>query len=290
MEIPKKGYGYTGTYRLYPDSVLRRFRIKDDVLDDKGAIELFANNTYRLLVTTDVDKKIESIVYKSNYDENIDITDFKKDALDVITKSLNRIQIAFMYSRNKGTQTAISNNQEISVDILNYETGVKPFIVEAAIGYSRGICIVPDYIPIVSIQTINTVLEIYKENIDEYIEKFLNLENLSNDLVLHLITLYSLYEYINKTSSNDLENLFKQQEIEERFRFTRNFAAHGTVGERLNVKNFLKNSLGESQQDFYSFDRYNQSHINLINHVISEYQVIIHDYLKEQLGIIKFIA
>ena len=44
----------------------------------------------------------------------------------------------------------------------------------------------------------------------------------------------------------------------------------------------LENFLGKK---FYSFDRCNPSHINLINEVISEDQPMIQKYLRKELGL-----
>ncbi|GBO53094.1 hypothetical protein APA_1002 [Pseudanabaena sp. lw0831] len=288
MLTSKKKYCCIATYPLSPNSILRRLRIKDAVIDEEGLTKLFENNEYKLLAKNDANGEIDAVIYKSDQEE-IDSAKFEKKALKVIEESLKCLQIAFLSIRNQPRYIAKkSDGQQISIDILDYETNLKAWLPETMMLVTSGRAL-NNQLYYGSLQKIVTVLTVINcennDKINEYIARFVSLENLSSDPVLHLITLYSLYEYINKNSSQYLENLFKQQGIEERFRFTRNFAAHGTVGERQNVKNFLKDSLGESQQDFYSFDRYNQSHINLINHVISEYQVIIHDYLKEQLGI-----
>ncbi|PZO41519.1 MAG: hypothetical protein DCF19_09995 [Pseudanabaena frigida] len=136
----------------------------------------------------------------------------------------------------------------------------------------------------IPLQKVCEVLEIQKDNIDEYFDRFLSLENLNSDPVLHFVTLYSLYEYINKTSENRLKELFTNKGLEKKFRNTRNFAAHGKV-EGQELKEVLENFLGVSPIGFYSFDRYNPSHVNLINEVIGEAQPIIQKYLRGELGL-----
>ena len=93
-----------------------------------------------------------------------------------------------------------------------------------------------------------------------------------------------MYEYINKTSGNRLKELFTNKGLEKKFRNTRNFAAHGKV-EGQELKEVLENFLGVSPIGFYSFDRYNPSHVNLINEVIGEAQPIIQQYLRGELGL-----
>lgn len=73
---------------------------------------------------------------------------------------------------------------------------------------------------------------------------------------------------------------------------TRHLVAHGFAGGNGNdekkTAEILKEFLGKSDKlGRYTLDRYNESHINLINNVVNESQVIIEKYLKKLIGISK---
>ena len=136
------------------------------------------------------------------------------------------------------------------------------------------------------------------DNVDEFIERFLSIKELSSDPVLHLVTLYSLYEYINKTKGGNLVKSFEKAKnlgsnnLEKVLRSTRHLVAHGFAGgngtDEKKTAEILKEFLGKSDKlGRYTLDRYNESHINLINNVINESQVIIEQYLKKLIGISK---
>ena len=164
-------------------------------------------------------------------------------------------------------------------------------------------------------QKIVTVLTVINcennDKINEYIARFVSLENLSSDPVLHLLTVSSLYEYIKETSDNHLDLRFNEIKIgkigkekvgkknfqdkeltfKDKFICTRNLAAHGLADEYTTVYNLEQileiapPETSTSGKRFYSFNRYNTSHINLINEVIGEAQPIIQQYLREELGL-----
>ena len=69
---------------------------------------------------------------------------------------------------------------------------------------------IPPTPPTASLKEINDVLMISHDNVDEFIERFLSIKELSSDPVLHLVTLYSLYEYINKTKGGNLVKSFEK--------------------------------------------------------------------------------
>ncbi|MEI6329132.1 MAG: hypothetical protein WCP16_07860 [Pseudanabaena sp. ELA645] len=280
MKIFKNQYGYTGTYHLSSDSILRKIHIKN--VDNERAIKVFENHTYKLLLITDVNMRIDGAIYKRDYAEYIDNDDFKKEAIEAIIKCLNRLQVAFIgLTYREQYKPAKRNNQKILIDILNYETGCKPIILEECIGLTDGFILFEGFI-YVNLLEIHRILLTYKDNIDTYIDRFLSLENLNGDPVLHFVTLYSLYEYINKTSDNYLKRLFIEKGLEKKFRNTRNFAAHGSV-EGVELKEVLEEFLEVSPSGFHSFDRYIPSHINLVNAVIGDAQPIIQQYLRDEL-------
>lgn len=301
MEIIKKRYSYTGAYQLSDDSAIRKFiRINEPVLDDKGHVIFFENHAYKLSAKTDDENKIREIFYESSYDNYIDNDNFNKEALEVITKSINRLQIAFIGIQNKWNQynSSTKYNQKLSVEIIDNDTGVKPLIVGKFLIESYAYVTVPDPIAVVSLQDIHEVLTVCKDNIDEYIELFLNIENLSVDPVLELIALYTLYEYIKgkKPSDKRLERLFLNckkvgcnASLEEKFRNTRHLVAHGFAGgkgskSKENTTKILEEFLGVSPSGEYSFERHNSSHIALINDVVSNSKTIIDKYLREELN------
>ena len=66
-----------------------------------------------------------------------------------------------------------------------------------------------------------------------------------------------------------------------------NLVAHGSVNRKKTVEVLQELLGGSNKSKTYKFDRYNESHINLINDVINESQVIIVQYLKKLIGISK---
>ncbi|MCX5935989.1 MAG: hypothetical protein NTU99_14655, partial [Pseudanabaena sp. LacPavin_0818_WC45_MAG_42_6] len=146
------------------------------------------------------------------------------------------------------------------------------------------------------------VLTSIKDNvkINEYIARFVSLENLNIDPVSHLITLWTLYEYIEKYNdikqygefnieiagkSIEVNGRFEGFTILDKFTSTRHFVAHGSLTRQKTLgilKLFLKIN---SSDNLPLFDRYNSSHISLINEVIGEVQPIIQQYLRRELGL-----
>lgn len=289
MLTPKKKSCYTVPYPLPTDSILRELYIKDALLDNEGIVKLCEIDNGQLSVRLSEEGKLDAFFYKADYyPEEINIDAFKEQALEVIRKSLNRLQFAFMYLLNqrryKSLEKSLHQSNLYGIEVLDVETGNKIFRLPDTIYKVIGEMSFPEPSRIEPLQKICEVLEIPKGNIDKYIDRFLSLENLNSDPVLHLVTLYSLYEYINKTSGNCLEQLFKGKGLEKKFKNTRHFAAHGKV-EGQELKEVLENFLGVSPIGFYSFDRYNPSHVNLINEVIGEAQPIIQQYLRGELGL-----
>ena len=199
---------------------------------------------------------------------------------------------------------SVKDDNEIyvpSVEISNHETGEKESLIGGtARSYSYGSVKVSLKARNLSLEDICSVLKVHQKisihiNIDEYIERFLSIENLSNDPVLHLITLYSLYEYIKGSNGGDLGNCFKKANknysnisLEKVFSSTRHLVTHGFAGgkgsDEKKTAEILKEFLDEpDSKGCYSFDRYNSKHINLIIEVISESQTVIEKYLKHKL-------
>ena len=278
MTLIEKKFCYIATYNLPPDSILERLYIQNFQCNNERTINIFENDSYILLAKIDVEGKINSIICKFDYEEGVNTEDLQLKATEEIIKSLNRLQIIFigLQAHNQEYDT-LKKELPICINILDYETGISLPVIKCVISLTMNMyCHFCSYVDLSNIQE---VLRVKKDNIDEYIDRFLNLENLSNDPVLHFMTLYSLYEYINKTSNDSLKILFKEKNLEKEFRNTRNFAAHGKVeGEEL--KKVLGKFLGKSPTGFYSFSRYDLAHINLINTMIKEVQPIIQNYLK----------
>ena len=67
----------------------------------------------------------------------------------------------------------------------------------------------PKILPKASLERITNVL-LPQDNIDEYIDRFLSIKELSKDPVLHLVTLYSLFEYIDETKGRKLAESFEK--------------------------------------------------------------------------------
>lgn len=311
MEIQNKNYCYTFIYALPNDSSLRKLYIKDILsnLDIEKLIQIFIDDSYELLIKIDQDRKINQFICKTYHKEKIDKDIIKCEAFEkIIVPSLQCLQFAFIGLQRQGIYTSpakdIHQNYMPLSEILNYETGEK----EKSIKMS---CYLDEPISFtlsmqerhLSSEDICKVLKTRQEvsvhiNIDEYIERFLSIENLSTDPVLHLITLFSLYEYIKGSKGSDLSNKYFQEvnkkgsknKLEKVFSSTRNLVAHGFAGggrsDERKTAETLKEFLGEpNSKGCYSFDRYNSKHINLINEVIGESQTVIEKYLKYKLKI-----
>ena len=201
---------YTATlnllpFREYPESFWSEFCIENVSLDDEQPIEIFDNGKYKLLVTTDNYGQIETVICQSNLEGTFDT--FKDDALKEIIKSLNRLEIAFIASVNflklhsPSRKTKYENN--LTFD-KSQETFPKNFMAYAVGGIN-----VPKILPKASLERITNVL-LPQDNIDEYIDRFLSIKELSKDPVLHLVTLYSLFEYIDETKGRKLAESFEK--------------------------------------------------------------------------------
>jgi hypothetical protein len=338
METIKKKCFYTATYHLPSDSVLKTYIIKDHVIDEDGLINIFENDEYKvlLLVANDTDIKISQFIYKSveeliftevdpnkinenggklddqintffckseqeNYKNfNIDTKGIDRISLREIEKCVNRLYLAFCSLRSLANQTKTINvnKQKAYINIYDYDSKIKFFPVETIVASdsSSGWA---SHNPTLSCRKIISVLKVIKDNIDEYIRRFLVLEKLSSDPVLTLITLFALYEYIkeNNPSDKSLERTLQKDKkagynanLEEKFRNTRHLVAHGFAGgkgkkSKENTTKILEEFLGYSPSGIYSFDRDNPSHMKLVSEVISEVQPVIHNYLREELGL-----
>jgi hypothetical protein len=285
---------YTATlnllpFREYPESFWSEFRIESISLDVEQPIEIFDSGKYKLLVTNDKDGRIETVIYQSNLEGKFDT--FKDDALKEIIKSLNRLEIAFIAPVNflklHSPSRKPKYEKNLTIEVLNLDKSKEIFPKEVK-GYASPIN-VPKTLPTASLEKITVVLAVFQDNVDEYIERFLSIKELSTDPVLHLITLCSLYEFIEYTRKDIVEHFKAANELssntnfEEVFKNTRNLIAHGYVN-RKKTAEILQEILGESNKsETYKFDRYNESHINLINDVINVSQVIIFEYLKKLL-------
>lgn len=279
-------------FREHPESFWSEFCIENVSLDDEQPIEIFDSGKYKLLVRTDKDGRIETVIYQSNLEGTFD--DFKDEAIREIIKSLNRLEIAFISSvnfirlHNPSRKTKYENN-------LTFDKSQETF-PKNVIGYAVGGINVPKIPPTASLEKITNVL-LSQDNIDEYIDRFLSIKELSTDPVLHLVTLYSLFEYIDGTKGRKLAESFEKAKkldsntsLKKVFSSTRHLVAHGFAGGKRNdekkTAEILKEFLGESDKSGrYTLDRYNESHINLINDVINESQIIIWQYLKRLIGI-----
>jgi len=313
METLTKKYCYSCFYGLASDSVLNALYIKDALLDKEGFVKLFEIENRKLFAKIDTEGKLEAVIYKADYLEKIDNISFNNESLEVITRLLNRLKIAFIglhhITRQDKYIAATRYNHQPNIEILDYETGSKELFVTVDISMDMSFTFSPSYCPAI-LTKVCEVLTVSNPNIDEYIERFLSLENLSSDPVLHLLTVSSLYEYIKETSDKHLDSQFNEARIgiigkekvgkknfqdkeltfKDKFICTRNLVAHGLVDEYTTVYNLEKIVKiapleSTSGKKFYSFDRYNPSHINLINEVISEVQPMIQKYLRKELGL-----
>ena len=214
MLIPKKKYCYILAYSLPPDSILRELYIKDALLDNEGLVKLFEIfkiddchllvRHCQLSVRLSEEGKLDAFIYKTEYyQEEVNIDAFKKESLEEIIKSLNRLQFAFMDLRNQRRYTPLERNRHQSnmydIEVLDCETGNKIFRLPDAIYKVIGEMSFLGFPRNVPLQKIYDVLKIHKDNIDEcfdrinkYVDRFLSIENLSSDPILHLITLWTL--------------------------------------------------------------------------------------------------
>jgi len=315
MAIITKKYCFIYTCRLSPNSVLRKIHIVNEAIDYKSPIQIFDNDRYSLSIRIDQHKSLDELIYKFDCEETIDKYGedrFEKEALDEIIKSIDCLQFAFIGLLNHNRARYISikdidrswgNITQPFIEVFNYETGYKetPLAIKVCMSRSsNSLTISFDKIS-VPLEQICTVLK-YANN--ELFARFLIIEKLSNDPVLHLITLYSLYEYICE-GNEDFAALFnieidgkfkgvKRKNIPselvkltfiDKFKSARDFIAHGVLHSNPTLE-ALKQFLGSiSGKKTLAFDRYNPSHINLINEVIDEAQTIIHNYLREELRI-----
>lgn len=284
-------------FRNEAESFWNDFFIKDVTFDKNNLIEILDKDDYKLFITIDIDAKITKLSYQANTEISHEL--FKNDARDEIIKALNRIEIAFIsgieflkiYSPYRKTKY----ENFLEVKTLNAD-GLLEASPAMVYGYTEGVLKASTVASTASLDEITRILKIDSNDIDEYIDRLLSIKKLISDPVLHLTSLFSLYEFI-KESKVDIVGYLKatnklgsNTNLEEVFRNTRNFVAHGYAGgkDHPQTAKILQEFLGKSNKSkTYKFDRYNESHINLINDVINESQVIIVQYLKNLIRIPK---
>jgi hypothetical protein len=325
MQNLTKKYCFIYPYKLPLNSVLRRIYIKNEVSDYSEPIQVFDNGRYNLSIKIDQDKKLDEFIYRFDCEESIDKygkDKFKEEALDGIIKSLECLQFAFIGLQSQ-TRERLSDSRKEShplIGVLDYKTGETKTILEFEASYNiRADITISFHSMHTSLEEICRTLKYPKK---EQLTRFLSIDKLSLDPVLHLTTLYCLYEYIAEGGKNEnFTSLFGinifgkstkkhkgkpiSKEIDgrsvkteqggesylpttflDKFKRTRDFVSHGFVSNQttLNIlKQFLKSSSNEEEVNRLSFDRYDESHINLVSDVIGEAQNIIQKYLREDL-------
>ena len=168
-------------FREHPESFWSEFCIENVSLDDEQPIEIFDSDKYKLLVRTDKDGRIETVIYQSNLEESFDA--FKDEAIREIIKSLNRLEIAFIASVNflklhsPSRKTKYENN--LAVEVLKSDKSKEIFPKEVKC-YASPINS-PKTLPTASLEKITYVLAVSQDNIDEYIDRFLSIKELSTD-------------------------------------------------------------------------------------------------------------
>ena len=305
-------YCYIANYKISVDSNLNLLYVLDDLKNIADPISIFHKGNCELVVKIDQNQKVDSLIYQSDYadcNKNL-IDDFKKKATEKLNQAINRLQTAFGLGLTKiYQQHSIKTQKDLGLNIsfFSYESKITAPLISAR--FHQEFVGNISYCKYVKLQDIKNILKIDKENIDEYVNRFISLENLNEDPVLHLLTVFSLYEYIKETSDRRLDDQFNEIKIgkigkekvgkkniqdkeltfKDKFICTRNLVAHGLVHEYTTVYN-LEQILriapietSTSGKKFYSFDRNNHDHINLINEVIGEVQPIIQKYLSEEL-------
>ncbi len=291
-------YSYTAIFSLSSQNQLWfQCFIRDILLDEENPVEFFKAEKYQLSATR------KHIFYKSDHNEEANKKLFETEAINVIVKALKRLEFAYVpLDENLIWYTPDVMNKYgylTHIKILNHENqdeSIYPLNIFART--SDGIpCPNPNIT--LSFDKINKLLEVTENNLDEYINRFLSLKESSVDSVLHLMTLYALYEYISEMDASIID-LFKMEingkSIEQngrveaiifskKFKSVRDLVAHGALhGSQtlLILKQFLESYSGGNS---LSFSRYNSEHINLLNEVIHESQFLILKYLKQRLGI-----
>ena len=276
------------------ESFWNDFFIKDVTFDKNNLIEILDKNDRKLFITIDIDAKITKLSYQADTEISHEL--FKNDARDAIIKALNRIEIAFIseieflkiYSPYRKTKY----ENFLEVKMLN-ANGLLENNPATVYGYAEDILKASTTSSTASLDEITRILNIEDNDIDEYIDRFLSIKKLISDPVLHLTSLFSLYEFIKEAKVDIVRHLKATNKLgcntnlEEALESTRNFVAHGSVNRKKTVEVLQELLVGSNKSKTYKFDRYNESHINLINDVINESQVIIVQYLKKLIGISK---
>ena len=276
------------------ESFWNDFFIKDITFEEGNLIEILDKNDRKLFITIDIDAKITKLSYQANTEISHEL--FKNEARDTIIKALNRIEIAFIsgieflkiYSPYRKTKY----ENFLEVKTLNAD-GLLEASPAMVYGYTEGVLKASTVDSTASLDEITRILKIDSNDIDEYIDRLLSIKKLISDPVLHLTSLFSLYEFIKEAQVDIVgyleatNKLGCNTNLEEALEITRNLVAHGYVNRKKTVE-VLQELLGQSNKsNTYKFDRYNESHIKLINDVINESQVIIVQYLKKLIGISK---
>jgi len=310
MQNLTKKYCFIYPYKLPLNSDLRGIYIKNEISDYSEPILVFDNGRYNLSIKIDQDKKLDGFIYRFDCEESIDKygkEKFKEEALDEIIKSLECLQCAFVGLKSQIRKRFSDSKKESHplIDVLDYKTGETKTILEFEASYNIRADITISFLS--AYTSLEEICRILKYPKKEQLTRFLSIDKLSLDPVLHLTTLYCLYEYIAEDRENENftelfgVNIFgKSTKIKikqgsesylpitffDKFKHTRNFVSHGfvSVPKTLDtLKQFLKSSSNEEGISRLSFDRYNESHINLVNDVIGEAQNLIQKYLREDL-------
>jgi hypothetical protein len=193
---------------------------RDPVINEDGFINIFENDKYKLLllVTNDTDIKISQFIYKSveeliftevnpnkinengcklddqvntffgkskqeNYKNfNIDTKEIDRISLREIEKCVNRLHLAFCSLRNLANQTETINvnKQKTYVNIYNYDSKIKFFPIKTLVARDSSSSWASSNSTL-SCRKIISVLNVTKDDIDEYIRRFLVIEKLSGD-------------------------------------------------------------------------------------------------------------
>ncbi|MCY7362993.1 MAG: hypothetical protein LH629_13160, partial [Ignavibacteria bacterium] len=206
MQNLTKKYCFIYPYKLPLDSVLRRIYIKNEVSDYSEPIHVFDNGRYNLSIKIDQDKKLDEFIYRFDCEESIDKygeDKFKEEALDEIIKSLECLQFAFVGLQSQIRERLSDSRKESHplIGVLDYKTGETKTILELEASYNiRADITISFHSMHTSLEEICRTLKYPKK---EQLTRFLSIDKLSLDPVLHLTTLYCLYEYIAEDRENE---------------------------------------------------------------------------------------
>ena len=181
------------------ESFWNDFFIKDATFLKDNSVEILDKGNYKLFITIDIDAKITKFSYQADTEISHEL--FKNDARDAIIKALNRIEIAFIsgieflkiYSPYRKTKY----ENFLEVKMLN-ANGLLENNPATFYGYAEGILKASTISSTASLDEVTRILNIEDNDIDEYIDRLLSIKKLISDPVLHLTSLFSLYEFIKE--------------------------------------------------------------------------------------------